>query len=62
VIEAGVAGIVSGEAAGNGGGPEDEPAFVVGLVVESWGPGVEGGGFVGEDVELLVRGPGDEVG
>ncbi len=62
MVEVVVAGVVAGETAGDGGGPEEEPALVVGFVVESRGPGVDRGGLVGEDVELLMRGPVDEVG
>lgn len=35
MIEAAVAGVVAGEATGDGGRPEDEPAFVVDFVVEA---------------------------
>ena len=35
---------------------------MVGFVVERGRPGVEGGGLVGEDVELLVRCPVEKVG
>ncbi len=47
---------------GDGGGPEDEPAVLGEVVVKGWGPDVEGGGLVGHDGEMLVRGPVDQVG
>jgi hypothetical protein len=62
MVEAGITGVVAGKATGDGGGPKDQPAFVVGLVVEGGSPGVECGGFIGEDVELLVGRPVEEVG
>jgi hypothetical protein len=62
VVEAVVAGGVTGEAARDGSGPEDEPAFVIGFVVESGRPGVDGRRFVGENIQLLVRAPVDQVG
>lgn len=54
--------MVAGKTAGDGGGPEDEPAPVVGFVVKSGGPGVESSRFVGEDVESLLGCPVDGVG
>src|SRR6202020_1329058 len=62
VVEVVVAGGVARKAAGDGGGPEDEPVLFGGVVIEGGSPGVEGGRFVGEDVELLMIAPVNEIG